>query len=109
MQDEKHLYRSFVEGFKFQPTRMQNELLKQLANYLIKGTRFSVFLLKGYAGTGKTTVISAIVNNLASTSLKSVLLAPTGRAAKVMGGYANKASLRFIKRSIILKMIRNRV
>lgn len=92
MNDEKQLYRSFVAGFKFRPTELQDELLKRLALFLVKGTRFSIFLLKGYAGTGKTTIISTIVNNLADTGLKSVLLAPTGRAAKVMGGYADRPS-----------------
>lgn len=50
----------------------------------------TIFVLKGYAGTGKTTIISTIVNNLIEINKKYVLLAPTGRAAKVIANYSNK-------------------
>jgi exodeoxyribonuclease-5 len=50
------------------------------------------FLLRGYAGTGKTSLISALVKSLPKLNLKSLLLAPTGRAAKVMGNYSNKSA-----------------
>ena len=49
-----------------------------------------MFLLKGYAGTGKTTLIGTLVNNLSKAKLKSVLLAPTGRAAKVISNYSGR-------------------
>ena len=54
--------------------------------------------MKGYAGTGKTTIVSTVVNNLGSVNLKAVLLAPTGRAAKVMGSYSKKAAFTIHKK-----------
>ena len=58
----------------------------------------SIFVLKGYAGTGKTTVISTIVNNLIEINKKYVLLAPTGRAAKVIANYSNKPAFTIHKK-----------
>ncbi|MEL4455154.1 ATP-dependent DNA helicase [Lutimonas vermicola] len=98
MKDDKSLYRAFVKGFSYEPTQMQDELLRKLADFLVKGSRFSIFLIKGYAGTGKTTIISTVVNHLSDSGLKSVLLAPTGRAAKVIGGYAGKQSFTIHKK-----------
>lgn len=60
-------------------------------------------MLKGYAGTGKTTVISTLVNNLTEINKKYVLLAPTGRAAKVIANYSQKPAYTIHKKSIILK------
>jgi ATP-dependent exoDNAse (exonuclease V) alpha subunit len=60
----------------------------------------TIFVLKGYAGTGKTTVISTIVNNLLDINKKYVLLAPTGRAAKVIANYSNKPAFTIHKKSI---------
>ncbi len=62
--------------------------LQLLANFLISKENNIIFLLKGFAGTGKTTIIGDLVTNLWNTSLKAVLMAPTGRAAKVMANYA---------------------
>lgn len=50
----------------------------------------AIFILRGYAGTGKTTLLSALVNALPSFRMKSTLLAPTGRAAKVISGYSGR-------------------
>jgi ATP-dependent exoDNAse (exonuclease V) alpha subunit len=50
----------------------------------------SAFILRGYAGTGKTSVLAALVKGLNQLNLRSLMLAPTGRAAKVMSGYANR-------------------
>jgi ATP-dependent exoDNAse (exonuclease V) alpha subunit len=58
----------------------------------------TIFVLKGYAGTGKTTVISTIVNNLIEINKKYVLLAPTGRAAKVIANYSNKSAFTIHKK-----------
>lgn len=98
MQQHKNLYAEFLKGFHFQPTQRQDELLKKLADFIINGAANSLFLIKGYAGTGKTTIISTVVNHLSPVGVKSVLLAPTGRAAKVMGGYAKKQSLTIHKK-----------
>ena len=92
------LYREFLKGFRFQPTQRQDELLRKLADFAIDRSANRLFLIKGYAGTGKTTIISTVVNHLSPIGIKSVLLAPTGRAAKVMGGYAKKPSLTIHKK-----------
>jgi exodeoxyribonuclease-5 len=98
MEEHISLYREFLKGFRFQPTQRQDELLRKLADFAIDRSANRLFLIKGYAGTGKTTIISTVVNHLAPLGIKSVLLAPTGRAAKVMGGYAMKPSLTIHKK-----------
>lgn len=84
-QEIKHILTGFLS---VTPTPDQDRLMDELATYLLDRERDKVFLLKGYAGTGKTTLISAIVKFLRSVKYKVQLLAPTGRAAKVMSGYA---------------------
>ena len=59
-----------------------------LVDFIFSKDYQTLFLLKGYAGTGKTSAISALVLNLNKTNKKAVLLAPTGRAAKVISGYS---------------------
>jgi exodeoxyribonuclease-5 len=76
--------------FPHTPTLLQEELLVQFSNFLFNQNKHSLFLLKGYAGTGKTTSISTIVNSLWRTGKKAVLLAPTGRAAKVIANYSKR-------------------
>ena len=87
---EKTFLKSLHQAFPFAPTSEQRNLLRELAAFCLMSERFELFLLKGFAGTGKTTVISTVVNSLGRVGLKSVLLAPTGRAAKVMGRYSNR-------------------
>lgn len=78
--------------FPMRPTEQQEEALAQLARFLTgpNDGETSCFVLKGYAGTGKTTIISALVAALPALRMRSVLLAPTGRAAKVMSSYSKK-------------------
>lgn len=57
-----------------------------------------MFVLKGYAGTGKTSLVAAIVNTLLSFEYKVVLLAPTGRAAKVFSAYAGHSAFTIHKK-----------
>ena len=76
--------------FGYEPTPSQEEAIGRLANFIYeKGDHF-LFLLRGYAGTGKTTLVSALVNALEDVRVRTVLLAPTGRAAKVLSQYAGK-------------------
>ncbi len=72
----------------FEPTEQQAELLDEIGVFLMSTDSEKVFLLKGYAGTGKTSVVSALVRALNQLKQKTVLLAPTGRAAKVISGYS---------------------
>jgi len=83
-------YAHLHDVYPHKPTILQNELLLQFSNFLFDIDEHGLFLLKGYAGTGKTTSISTIVNNLWHTGKKAVLLAPTGRAAKVIANYSKK-------------------
>ena len=86
------------QNFLWSPTQQQEEVFSLLAEFLHTFSRESCFILKGYAGTGKTTVISALVNSLSRLNKKSVLLAPTGRAAKVMSAYSGRKALTIHKK-----------
>jgi len=72
----------------FEPTEQQTELLDALGVFLMSTDIEKVFLLRGYAGTGKTSVVSALVRALNELKQKTMLMAPTGRAAKVIAGYS---------------------
>ena len=76
--------------FRYQPTSGQRTLIGKLAQFIYEYRKPSLFVIKGYAGTGKTSIVSAMVNMLGTIGLKSVLLAPTGRAAKVLSGYSGR-------------------
>lgn len=86
----EEFYELISEAFPFEPTSQQSVLLDKLSHFIFNASSRSVFLLKGYAGTGKTTIISTIVNNLWKAKKSAVLLAPTGRAAKVISNYSSK-------------------
>jgi len=81
-------YTLLKEKFPHVPTPKQDMTLQMLSQFLLSKETNAIFLLKGFAGTGKTTIIGDVVTNLWNTSLKAVLMAPTGRAAKVMATYA---------------------
>ena len=76
------------QEFGFEPTEQQSVLIDRLGEFIMSPHSEKTFLLKGYAGTGKTTVVSALVRALNGLEQKTVLLAPTGRAAKVLSGYS---------------------
>lgn len=84
--------------FPFQTTVQQDVFFQKIAIFLTKTDNDSIFVLKGYAGTGKTTVISTLVNSLATINKKAVLLAPTGRAAKVISNYSEKPAFTIHKK-----------
>ena len=75
---------------KHSPTASQEHAIDLLSEYITNADREEVFILSGYAGTGKTTLLSAVINTLNEFKLQSVLLAPTGRAAKVLSKYSGK-------------------
>ncbi len=88
--DLNKLISVFKNSFPYEPTTGQHKLISRLSGFIQDKDRLSMFLLKGYAGTGKTTLISSLVKILPETGKKSVLLAPTGRAAKVLSAYSGK-------------------
>lgn len=81
-------YKLLKDKFPHDPTLKQSVALEKLAKFVLSKEKDCVFLLKGFAGTGKTTIVGTIVTNLWKTTMKAVLMAPTGRAAKVMSNYS---------------------
>lgn len=75
-------------NFKFEPTESQQLWFPAISEFIFSKQSNTAFLLKGYAGTGKTTLISSLVKDIRKAGFKSVLMAPTGRAAKVMATYS---------------------
>lgn len=75
-------YGVLQKRFPFAPTYKQDIFFQKIAIFLTEPDNNTIFVLKGYAGTGKTTVISTIVNNLGDINKKFVLLAPTGAPQK---------------------------
>ena len=84
---KKHLKNILISQIHFKPTDSQLLLLDGLSDYIFSVNQDIVFLIKGYAGTGKTTVINAFTKVFESLKIRTVLLAPTGRAAKVIASY----------------------
>ncbi|MEA5128207.1 MAG: AAA family ATPase [Proteiniphilum sp.] len=84
--------RFFIEkiggNFPFNFTDDQIKALEKITGFLFSGTDDHIFLLTGYAGTGKSSLIGSLVKTMNEFRQKTVLLAPTGRAAKVFSGYA---------------------
>jgi exodeoxyribonuclease-5 len=86
------------EKFRFEPTASQAKGFEKIAHFLSDAPDDSLLLIKGYAGTGKTTLIGHLVQQLSRIRKKSVLMAPTGRAAKVLSAYAGKNALTIHKK-----------
>ena len=80
------------DKFPHEPTHKQEHALERLSDFILSKDKDSIFLLKGYAGTGKTTITGVLVSQLWQTKLKAVLMAPTGRAAKVMSTYSGTSA-----------------
>ncbi|MBF6653762.1 ATP-dependent endonuclease [Flavobacterium columnare] len=91
-------YSILRKKFPFQPTVKQDVFFGKVAEFVESSNKNELFVLKGYAGTGKTTLISTIVNHLAEVQKKYVLLAPTGRAAKVIANYSEKQAFTIHKK-----------
>ena len=101
------LYRLLKSDFPFLPTYKQALGLKQLSKFIFESTKQDLFLLMGFAGTGKTTIIGTIVKNLWKVKKQAILLAPTGRAAKVISNYAAKEAFTIHKKIYIPKTNKN--
>jgi ATP-dependent exoDNAse (exonuclease V) alpha subunit len=98
-------YSLLKRQFPFTPTNKQDLFFQLIAEFCTNNDDDEIFVLKGYAGTGKTTVISTIVNNLTEINKKYVLLAPTGRAAKVISNYSQKPAFTIHKKIYFPKKV----
>ncbi|QNJ98853.1 ATP-dependent DNA helicase [Constantimarinum furrinae] len=96
--DISHFYGLLKSDFPFSTTHKQDITLQLLAAFALNKQNKEVFLLKGYAGTGKTTIVGTLVKNLWKVKQSAVLLAPTGRAAKVISNYSNKEAFTIHKK-----------
>ena len=102
-----NFHKVLVDNFPHSPTEIQNITLQKLVDFVLSKEKEALFLLKGYAGTGKTTIIGSLVKNLWHAKMKSVLMAPTGRAAKVMSVYSKTKALTIHKKIYYPKKLSN--
>ena len=80
----------FRGNLNFIPTQDQDKAIDRISHFITSDSQFEIFVLTGFAGTGKTTLMASLVASLNAFKLRSVLLAPTGRAAKVLSNYSSK-------------------
>ena len=88
----QELNRVLINSFGFVPTEGQSVVLYHLAAFLLSEKPNPTYLLQGYAGTGKTTLVTTLVKTLPQIGMRYQLMAPTGRAAKVLSGYTGKTA-----------------
>ena len=88
--DRNTLFNILLNNFGFTPTEGQAKVLYHLSAFILTEKERPLYLLRGYAGTGKTTLVSTLVKTLPQIGMRYQLLAPTGRAAKVMSSYTDK-------------------
>ncbi|MBO7186609.1 MAG: AAA family ATPase [Alistipes sp.] len=93
-----HISHQIYAKLSFDATFNQKKIIEKLSEWLADDDYRRIFLLNGYAGTGKTTIIAAFVAALNDLGIKTILLAPTGRAAKVLSHYAHKDAYTIHKR-----------
>lgn len=88
---ERHeLYGRLTQSFGFEPTEGQSVVLYHLAAFLLSQKENPTYILRGYAGTGKTSLVKTLVRTLPAIGMRYVLMAPTGRAAKVLSNYTGQ-------------------
>ena len=95
---KNHVFNRLCVNLRHKPTASQTELLVKLAEFIIDKSNTGIFVISGFAGTGKTSTISALVVTLKELQIKSVLLAPTGRAAKVLTNYSDEKAFTIHKK-----------
>ncbi|MFW6370472.1 MAG: ATP-dependent DNA helicase [Bacteroidota bacterium] len=86
---KNHVKSLLEQNLPFGPTGCQQQLIAGLSEFIASDQQDTILLMKGFAGTGKTSMINVLTKTLVSLKIKVVLLAPTGRAAKVMAGYTS--------------------
>ena len=103
----KFFFEQIKNNFQYEPTSEQYQVLEKWSDFLFDRNNNSLFLLKGYAGTGKSSLVGAVVKTLNELKQKSVLLAPTGRAAKVFSAYSGQNAYTIHKKIYKLKEFSN--
>ena len=93
-----YIARQIYEKISCETTFSQKKVVEMLSDYLSEPQTEQIFVLNGYAGTGKTTLVAALVEVLHAMQVPTVLLAPTGRAAKVLSRYCHREALTIHKR-----------
>ena len=93
-----NFYLDLLKDFSHEPTVKQDSALHMVSKFLLSKNYEELFLLKGYAGTGKTSIVGTLVKNSLKINKNLVLLAPTGRAAKVISNYSNKEAFTIHKK-----------
>ncbi len=88
----------FLQNFGHSPTNQQLEVVDLLTEFLMEPLQDGVFILRGFAGTGKTSLVSALVKTMKQLERECVLIAPTGRAAKVLSSYSDHPAYTIHKR-----------
>ena len=94
----KDFQKILIDKFPHEPTLLQELTLRRITEFIFSKDGETLFILKGFAGTGKTTIIGNLVKHLWHTGMKAVLLAPTGRAAKVISNYSGKQAFTIHKK-----------
>jgi exodeoxyribonuclease-5 len=90
MLTRSELYGKLIQSFGFEPTDGQAIVLYHLSAFLLSQKENPTYILRGYAGTGKTTLVKTLVKTLPYIGMRYVLMAPTGRAAKVLSSYTGQ-------------------
>ncbi|MBR2624045.1 MAG: AAA family ATPase, partial [Paludibacteraceae bacterium] len=90
MADTVLLENAIIEELPYTPNNEQKDAITNLAEFLCCREQNVLFLLRGHAGTGKTSLVGALIRVLKKAQMKTVLIAPTGRAAKVMASYSGE-------------------
>lgn len=98
IENPSDFHRLIKSKFPFHPTTKQDIVLMQLSEFIYDSNPNALYLLKGFAGTGKTSIIGTMVSNLWQAKVSAVLLAPTGRAAKVISNYSKKEAFTIHKK-----------
>ena len=86
----RYFIEKIKENFAFDLTADQYAAIAKIVDFLYSRSNNQLFLLKGYAGTGKSSLIGSLVRTMSQFNQKTVLMAPTGRAAKVFSAYAGQ-------------------
>ncbi len=92
MVSRQELYIRLIQSFGFEPTEGQAIVLNHLSAFLLSNKSNPLYILRGYAGTGKTSLVKTLVRTLPTIGMKYVLLAPTGRAAKILSNYTKQSA-----------------